>query len=355
MSRVLTTFMLTAALFAVQAQYTDQVQRANVSGTDSSSGKCTIEVRVDMTAEVDLYGDSGRLRTLAGQPATWTRFECSGPMPYRMSDFRFRGIDGRGNVRLVQDPRNNNSTAVIRVEDPRSGAEGYTFEVEWTGGSGGSPTGGFSSAPTYGNTTTGYPSPGRMGRGARGRTAMSSEAAIDLCRSEVRTRAERDFGLRTIDVTSASVDAAQGRREWVTGTFNERSGFRRSGQYRFSCAVDYDAGQVRSLEIQRPDGTALQPGASGTSGTYSTTPSYTQSGYDQNQVFRACQDAVIARTNRDGYENVRFGATQIDTRRSEWVSGSITAARGPVTDTFDFGCSMDFRNARVRNVELTRR
>ena len=65
--------------------------------------------------------------------------------------------------------------------------------------------------------------------------------------------------------------------------------------------------------------------------------------------------AVVARTARDGYQNVSFSSTAVDTNRSGWVSGIITAARGPVTDTFAFGCSMDFANATVRNLELNRR
>ena len=62
---VLGTTMVTA-----WAQVPDSVRKAEISGGGGTSGKCTIEVRVDMSAEVDIYGDSGRLRTLAGQPAT---------------------------------------------------------------------------------------------------------------------------------------------------------------------------------------------------------------------------------------------------------------------------------------------
>jgi cytosine/adenosine deaminase-related metal-dependent hydrolase len=54
-------------------------------------------------------------------------------------------------------------------------------------------------------------------------------------------------------------------------------------------------------------------------------------------------------------KNVNFGSTAIDANRAGWVSGAITAVRGPVTDTFTFGCSMDLANAAVRNVELNRR
>ena len=137
----------------------------------------------------------------------------------------------------------------------------------------------------------------------------------------------------------------------ITGTFNDRSGYlRRASGYRFNCAIDYNSGQVRSIEILRADGSIVQPGS-----TSGTSTGYNQTGYDQNRVFRACQDAVVARTARDGYQNVSFTSTAVDTSRSGWVSGAITASRGPVTDTFDFGCSMDFNAATVRNLELNRR
>jgi len=54
-------------------------------------------------------------------------------MPTRPSEFRFTGVDGRGRQDLVQDPRNG-GVAVIRIEDPKSGREGYTFDLEWRGG-----------------------------------------------------------------------------------------------------------------------------------------------------------------------------------------------------------------------------
>ncbi|MCE5310295.1 MAG: hypothetical protein LLG20_21885 [Acidobacteriales bacterium] len=355
--------VLAAAVMVAQAQVSEQIRRAAISGSGGTSGKCTIEVRVDMIAEVDIYGDSGRLRTLAGQPATWARMDCSSPLPYNLSDFRFAGIDGRGNVKLVQDPRNNNSMAVIHIEDPRPGSEGYTFDIEWSGASGGYPTNGFttsgytsSTTATSTSTTTStvvgprgayFPRRG-VGRG------MTAEQAIDLCRTELRTRSERDYGMRNIDITAAAVDTNQGRSDWVTGTFSDRSGaYRRRGTtsgYRFNCAVDYSSRQVRTLEILRADGGAVQPLS--TSGTTTTAATGT---YDQNQVYRACQDAVVARTNRDGYQNVNFTSTAIDTSRSGRVAGTITATRGPVTDTFDFACSMDFSAARVNNVELNRR
>ena len=63
----------------------------------------------------------------------------------------------------------------------------------------------------------------------------------------------------------------------------------------------------------------------------------------------------MARAGRDGYQNVAFGSTAIDTSRADRVAGAVTATRGPVTDTFDFGCSMDLRAASVRNLDWNRR
>lgn len=358
MNRFAKRFILLIVAVAAQAQVGDQIRRATITGSGGTSGKCTIEVRVDMSAEVDVYGDSGRLRTLAGQPATWIRMECTAPLPYGMSDFRFRGIDGRGAAKLIQDPRNNNSMAVVRIDDPRSGSEGYTFEIEWSGASGGTPTGGFSSGwgtPATSGTSSSPASSTAGGWGAGRGARMSAESAIDLCRAEVRTRGERDYGLRNIDITSAAIDTGQGRRNWVTGAFRGRSGnsSSRGTGYRFNCEIDYASSQVRNVEFLRTDGSTVQPIGQG--GISTQSPPYGSSGYDQSRVFRACQDAVVARTNRDGYQNVAFDSTVIDTNRADWVSGTITARRGPVTDTFTFGCAMDMRAASVRNLELNRR
>lgn len=351
--------LLLAAVPIAQAQTPGEVRRATIGGAGNTSGKCTIEVRVDIAAEIDVYGDSGRLRTLSGQPATWTRMECTDPLPYNMTDFRFRGIDGRGNVTLAQDPRNNNSMAVIRIEDSRGGAGAYTFEIEWSGASGGSPTNGFATgwgSPAAATTSEPATAPRRSGTpglwGSGRRIGISAERGLDLCRAEVHARGERDYGLREIDVTSVAMDTTRGRRDQVSGTFNDESGGpRRTVAYRFTCQLDSASGQVTSVAFLRADGSAVPPLSQSTPAS----STYGRAGYDQNSAFRACQDAVVARTNRDGYQNVVFGATAIDNTRSDWITGSLTASRGPVTDSFAFGCQMDLRNSTVRSVELNRR
>lgn len=124
-----------AAMFALDSSAQMSTRRANITGARGDTGKCTIEVRVDGAADIEINGESGRIRNLNGQPASWVRFECSEPIPRNPSDFRFRGIDGRGNVQLVRDPQSNRGVAVVRIVDSKGGSEGYTFDLEWRGGS----------------------------------------------------------------------------------------------------------------------------------------------------------------------------------------------------------------------------
>jgi hypothetical protein len=54
-------------------------------------------------------------------------------MPGRnLEGFNFRGVDGRGEVRLLAEPSpRNNFAAVVRIRDNASGEEGYAFRLTW--------------------------------------------------------------------------------------------------------------------------------------------------------------------------------------------------------------------------------
>jgi hypothetical protein len=90
-------------------------------------------VVVDSTAEIEIRGTNAVVRTLSGNPSTIRRFECNQPMPERPYGFRFQGVDGRGNQQLVR-PAGDGGPAVIRIDDPKGGSEGYTFDISWSGG-----------------------------------------------------------------------------------------------------------------------------------------------------------------------------------------------------------------------------
>jgi hypothetical protein len=159
--------LATLAVLAGSAMAQTTPRRATMRGGGGPDrGKCTIEVVVDGVAEVEVRGDSALLRNISGQPAQWRRFECSGVMPGNPGDFRFEGIDGRGKQQLVRDPRNG-GVAVVRIEDPQGGSEGYTFDLIWSGG--GVPPGRGDDRDRRGNDDV---RGGRDGRGDRDQDAF---------------------------------------------------------------------------------------------------------------------------------------------------------------------------------------
>ena len=155
--------LLMCTVMPVWAQGT---MRAIMKGRpNGDQGKCTIEVNVDDVAEVEVMGDQARIRTISGQPSQFRRFECNSIIPQQPNDFRFKGIDGRGRMTLIRDPRGG-GPAVIRIEDPKGGYEGYTFDLEWRGGSNYGPGYGPGYRPGPGGNGPGYgPGPGGNGPG----------------------------------------------------------------------------------------------------------------------------------------------------------------------------------------------
>src|SRR5262249_48239788 len=107
--------------------------RASImGGGNPPEGKCTIEVVVDGAAEVEIRGDNAVLRNLAGRAPEWRRFQCSSPMPLAPAGVRFAGVDGRGRQQLTREP-GDGGPAVVRIDDPDNGSEGYTFDIMWAG------------------------------------------------------------------------------------------------------------------------------------------------------------------------------------------------------------------------------
>jgi hypothetical protein len=260
-------------------------KRATITGTRGDQGKCTVEVDVDGAADVEISGDMGRLRTLSGQTAEWRRLECTSPMPRNPANFNFRGIDGRGNVNLVRDPRQSRGAAVVRIEDPKGGREGYTFDLEWSGGS--DYNGGFGSdrgryrdndgryrdndgryrdgqgsifdgvgpnSDTYPDDR--YPDDrrnrgryGTRGVDSNGRRAVDSRTA-QICQDAVLGRIRND-GYEDVRFRSVNADDRPGRQDWIVGTATARRRGGSSSSFNFSCSVDLNNGGVRSVEVNR--------------------------------------------------------------------------------------------------------
>jgi len=236
----------TAAAVPLSAQGFQQQRRATfLGGGGGDRGKCTIEVVIDGAAEVEIRGDSASLRNLSGNPPQWRRFECTGPLPSNPAGFRFAGVDGRGRQTLIRDPRNG-GVAVVRLEDSDGGSEGYTFDLFWGGdyrdGSAGSrgpavpPSGGWDRGPGGYPAGSGYPG----GAGRRG---------VQACEAAVRDQMRRD-GYRDIELGRINVDNNPGRNDWVVGSVSaSRRG--RVEYLDFSCSVNLNTGDVRSVDVRR--------------------------------------------------------------------------------------------------------
>jgi hypothetical protein len=108
-------------------------RRAMITG-GGGFGRCVIHINVDATAEVEIAGDRGMLRTVAGQPAVWRRFECNMPLPRNPLDFRVGRVNGRGRVLLSRHPRGAGGLAAVQINDPQRGRGEYAFELLWRGG-----------------------------------------------------------------------------------------------------------------------------------------------------------------------------------------------------------------------------
>jgi hypothetical protein len=310
------------ALAAISGPLGAQEQRrAALRGGGGNQGKCTIEVVVDGAAEVEIHGDSAMLRTTAGLPAQWRRFECSAPMPANPPGFRFSGVDGRGRQDLIRDPRNGGA-AVVRIEDPQGGSEGYTFDVTW-------------------DNRGGYPdTQDRNRRDERDRPPISrrftTDEAVRVCQDSVRRQAMERFRTQDIVFRRTALDDNPGRNDWVVGSLEARRGGR-TDLARFSCSVNFDNGQVRSAQIDPME--------------------ERREGRSNSQALQSCQRAVEERVRRDGYSRADFTSINVDDRpgRNDWIIGRVKGEGRGRWEEFEFSCSVNLENGVVRSVDLRRR
>jgi len=321
---------ITGTLAAITASVYSQgfQRRAAITGSGGDPGKCTIEIVVDGAVEVEVRGDLGTLRNLAGQQPQWRRFECTAPMPLNPAEFRFSGVDGRGKQTLVREPGNGGG-AVVRIEDPQGGTEGYTFDLTWRGA-------GYPGAPN--GAPGSYRPDDRRGAGDRGfNRAFSADQAVQVCQDAIRQQATQRFRNQDIAFRRTTLDDNPGRNDWVVGSFAIRRGPNREEEYRFSCSVNFDNGRVRSAQIEPLQGDRYQPPVPGGNGG----------------AVQACQRAVEDKIRNEGYDRVSFGAVRADDRpgRNDRITGTARADGRNGSDSFDFACRVDLQSGAIRSVD----
>ena len=257
-------------------------------------------------------------------------------MPTNPADFRFSGIDGRGRQTLIGDPLNG-GVAVVRIEDPKSGREGYTFDLEWQG-SAGPMRGGPGAPPPFPQG----PPPGDRDRDHGRDFHFGRDIAIHQCADAAQDRLRRD-GYGDSRVIDAKIDGQGDRGDWISGTLSARRG-PRVETFGFACPVDFQAQRVGEVHVRPAN-----------DGYYGGDADHNRFGRDR--ALRACGDAVQDRLRHDGYSDFDIRKMDVDDRpgRNDLIVGRLAARRGRDSDNFEFSCSVDFDGGRIRSVRVDRR
>jgi hypothetical protein len=88
--------------------------------------------RVDGRDQLVIRGDKIDIRHLEAKPIIGMSHTFSSPLPRRAVTVGLNILDGRGSVRIVEQPnRGNNYAVIIEIEDPKGGADNYEFEIYW--------------------------------------------------------------------------------------------------------------------------------------------------------------------------------------------------------------------------------
>ncbi len=68
----------------------------------------------------------------SGLPVQRQRYGFTDPLPFARVEVRLNTVEGRGEIRLIEQPReDNNFTTVVRIEDRDRGTSNYAFELRW--------------------------------------------------------------------------------------------------------------------------------------------------------------------------------------------------------------------------------
>ena len=96
-------------------------------------GYATWSGRVDEDAMVSCQAKKCVSISSRGAPVADEHFKFSKPLPAQELDVRLEDAEGRGDIRLVEQPRERNHyTARISIRDPQGGASEYSFTLAWS-------------------------------------------------------------------------------------------------------------------------------------------------------------------------------------------------------------------------------
>jgi len=92
--------------------------------------------RVDQEAIINCRARSCVAQTGSGAPVADEHFKFSRPLPNHDVEVALEQVEGRGEIRLVEQPSERNQyTARVSIRDPQSGVGEYAFALVWSRGS----------------------------------------------------------------------------------------------------------------------------------------------------------------------------------------------------------------------------
>ena len=114
------------------ALYWDTSTNAFERGANKTD-KLTWSGRVDRSAIVSCQAKSCTSSVEHGAtPVASEHFKFAKPLPDHDVEVRLEDLDGRGDIRLIQQPRQRNHyTARVSIRDPGNGASDYSFSLVW--------------------------------------------------------------------------------------------------------------------------------------------------------------------------------------------------------------------------------
>jgi hypothetical protein len=154
--------------------------------------------------------------------------ECNQVLPNNPGAFRFQGVDGRGRQQLVRDPNSSGGVAVIRIEDPQGGSQGYTGDITWNGGN--------NNWGGVGNWSSGGYSNDKWGQG------IAPREALNICRNQVVATRNVDRSKVRVQPGAQSSDGSYA----VNFSFVNAMGRTKNGV----CSVS-GSGQILQFQIEQ--------------------------------------------------------------------------------------------------------
>ena len=87
---------------------------------------------VDDRVQLVIKGGRLDVSTISGRPYPEGNFSFTSSLPRRNVNVEVNKRNGRGDVRVIQQPdRNNDYTAIIEISDKDGGAKEYQLEISW--------------------------------------------------------------------------------------------------------------------------------------------------------------------------------------------------------------------------------